>query len=46
LCWPLHDEQLVAWASRGVSNVTTDEQLQVSVQSGVLLVIIHEEKNS
>ena len=45
LRWPLNDEQLVAWASRGVSNVTTDERVHVRIQSGVLLVMIHEEKN-
>jgi thiamine pyrophosphokinase len=45
LQWPLNDEQLVSWASRGVSNVTTDERVHVRIQSGVLLVIIHEEKN-
>lgn len=45
LRWPLNEEQLVAWASRGVSNVTTDERIKVHIQSGVLLVIIHEGKN-
>lgn len=46
LQWPLNDEQLFAWASRGVSNVSTEDRINVRIQSGVLLVIIHGETNS
>src|SRR6266536_2069934 len=39
LYYPLHGEALRFGKSRGVSNVLTDEQAEVSLDSGLLLII-------
>jgi thiamine pyrophosphokinase len=38
--WPLNDDELRLGATRGVSNVLTDEQASVCVRQGVLLCVV------
>ena len=45
LKWSLASEHLEAWSSRGVSNVTASGSFTVDIESGVLLIVIHEEES-
>lgn len=38
--WEVHNEQLVAGSSRGISNVATSDQVTVTVHEGTVLVVL------
>ena len=43
LRWPLDGETLHSWSSRGVSNLASSREIEVTIRRGVLFVIIHGE---
>lgn len=45
LKWPLQNEDLTVYSSRGVSNVTYKERIEVSIVSGCLLLTIENNYN-
>lgn len=46
LRWPLHGEDLAAYASRGLSNELSGERAAVSVEAGLLLIVHRRQNNA